>query len=221
MTTRNHYEHLLSDVQADVVRIGSMVEQAIQHSISVLERWDSTQAQWIIDSDRHIDAAQYQLEEKAQSLLATQQPIVATDLRLVSALIAITGELERMGDYAKGIAKRVQTAVAAPALIPMPSEMRQLATVSRQMLHQSLDAFIKLDAEAARRMAESDDRADELEDRIRRQIFAAIREDVRLLEAGVALLDVAHTLERVADRATNIGERVVFITSAIVAELNH
>jgi phosphate transport system protein len=220
MTNRTHYEQLLRDVQGDVVRIGSMVEQAIQHSINALERWDSTQAQWIIDDDERIDEAQYMLEEKVQTLLATQQPIVATDLRLTSAFIAVAGELERMGDYAKSIARRVKAAVAAPALLPMPPEMRQLATVAQQMLHDSLDAFVKLDSDRARRMAENDARADELRARIRTRIFAAIHEDVRLLEAGVALLDVAHTLERVADRATNIGERVVFVTTATVTNLN-
>lgn len=220
MTSRAHYEKLLHDIQDDVVRIGSMVEQAIQHSISVLERWDSTQAQWVIDGDQEIDQAQYRLEEKVQNLLATQQPIVATDLRLTSAFIAVAGELERMGDYAKGIAKRVKMAVAAPALMPVPSEMRQLAGVAQQMVHESLDSFIKLDPDMARRMAATDERADELEERIRAKIFAAIREDVQQLEAGVALLDVAHTLERVADRATNIGERVVFVSTATVADLN-
>jgi phosphate transport system protein len=220
VSNRETFEYLLRGVQADVVRLGSMVEQAIHHSITALERWDVTQAQWIIDSDKQIDQAQYELEERVQTLLATQQPIVATDLRLTFAFIAIAAELERMGDYAKGIAKRVQAAVAAPALLEVPGEMRQLANVAQQMLHDSLDAFVRLDPDLARRMASLDERADDLEERIRAKIFVVVRDDVRTLEAGVALIDVAHTLERVADRATNIGERVIFVSTSVLTELN-
>jgi phosphate transport system protein len=153
-------------------------------------------------------------------LLAIQQPVLATDLRTLNATIAIAGELERAGDYAKGIAKRVERCLRAPALLEPPAGLHRMGALAQNMLHTTLDAFVRLDVALARSLANEDERVDELEDQVVAEVMDAARQDPAKLDCAIYLLDVAHTLERLADRTTNIAERVIFIATNVVEELN-
>lgn len=218
--SRERYMNIINDLRADLLRLGSMVEQALDHVMHSLETWNVTTAAWVIQDDARIDAAQYAIEDRVLSLLATQQPIVATDLRLVSVVVAIATELERIGDYASGIAKRIRRASERPTLVLPPSGTYKMATLARQMLHTSLEAFLRQDLDLARSLKLNDDLVDELEDQLRAELLDIARADPQRIDAVADLLDVVHVLERVADRATNIAERVIYLITNSTEELN-
>jgi phosphate transport system protein len=217
---RERYTRQIGGVRDDLLRMGSMVEQALLRAITSLDTWDSTAAAQIISDDAQIDDAWRALEERTIHLLATQQPVVASDLRLITVVTAIAGELERIGDYANIIARRVRRATRRPSLMTPPSQIREMASLTLQMLNTSLDAFIRQDAALAHSLTQSDERVDELEDQLRAEIIAMAKADLEKLEAAIDMLDVIHALERAADRATNIGERVIYLVTNSVETLN-
>jgi phosphate transport system protein len=133
---------------------------------------------------------------------------------------AIAGELERIGDYANSIAKHVRAAARRPSLTPPPPQIYEMANLALQMVNTSLEAFLRQDAELAHSLTGADERVDELEDSIRSQLIAAAKADPSAVEAAIDMLDVVHALERTADRATNIGERVIYLTTNIVETIN-
>ena len=185
-----------------------------------LETWDVTLAAQIIREDADIDAAQRVLEEKVIDLMATQQPIVASDLRLMSVVVAIASELERIGDYANSIARRIKRVTRRPAFVSPPSGIREMATLARQMLHTSLEAFLHQDTSLAYSLAQDDERVDELEEILRAELINIAQSDPQRIEAALDLMEVIQVLERVADRATNIGERVIYLVTCLSEELN-
>jgi phosphate transport system protein len=185
-----------------------------------LARWDTELARKVIAGDAEIDSARSSIEEAVLDLLATQQPVLATDLRMLNATIAIAGELERAGDYAKGIAKRVERCLRAPALVEPPAGLYRMGALAQTMLHTALDAFVRLDVVLARSLAVEDELVDELEDQVVAELMALARQDALNLDCAIYLLDVAHTLERLADRTTNLAERVIFIATNVVEQLN-
>jgi phosphate transport system protein len=217
---RERYTRQIGSLRDDLLRMGSMVEQALLRSITTLETWDVAAAAQIINDDALIDEAWRNLEERTIHLLATQQPIVASDLRLCTVVTAIASELERIGDYANSIAKRVRSATRRPALITPPPQIHEMAKLSLQMLNTSLEAFLRQDTDLAHSLTASDERVDELEDQIRAHIISAAKADMALLEASIDMLDVVHALERTADRATNIGERVIYLTTSTLEKIN-
>lgn len=217
---RERYARQIGSLREDLLRMGSMVEQALLHAIHTLETWDVTAAAQIISADRQIDEAWHNLEERTIHLLATQQPIVASDLRLITVVTAIAGELERIGDYANSIARRVRRATRRPALITIPPQLIEMANLALQMVNISLDAFLRQDVELAHSLSASDERVDALEDQLRDQLIAAVYADPNRIEATIDMLDVIHALERSADRATNIGERVIYLCTSSVETIN-
>jgi phosphate transport system protein len=216
---RVHFLRQLQQVNDDLLRMGSRVEHAIVDVRQVLENRDMDLAQRVIAGDREIDLARAAIEEQVLDIIATQQP-VATDLRRLLAVIAIANELERIADYAKGIAKRVMRGVLLPKLVDTPTQIRQMADVALGMLKTSLDAFVRTDAALARTLSNWDEEVDVLEDEVVADLRVLAREDSSCLDAVLDWLDIAHVLERLADRATNIGERVVFIATSQTEELN-
>ena len=216
---REHYISRLREVQDDLVRMGSRVEHALAGAVRALERWDTELAAGVIAGDQQINEARAQIEESVRDIIATQQP-VARDLRVLLETIAIAAELERAGDYARSIAKKVELCLRAPLLVEVPPELHRLGTLAQVMLHTSLDAFVQLDVPLARSLSAQDDAVDELEDYVKSLLYARIREDTRTLEAAAFLLDVTHVLERTADRSTNIAERVIYIATASREDLN-
>lgn len=217
---RDRYLKQLKLVHDDLLRMGSRVEHALADAMRALATWDTNLAQQVVAGDLEIDTARTDIEEAVLQLLATQQPVLATDLRTLNATIAIVGELERNGDYAKGIAKRVGRCLRAPALLDPPSGLYRMGTLAQSMLNTSLDSFVRLDVALARSLAIEDERVDLLEDQVIAELMAAARQDPVKLDCAICLLDVAHTLERLADRTTNIAERVIFIATNVVEQLN-
>lgn len=217
---RDRYLKQLKVVQDDLLRMGSRVEHALADSMQALEQWDTIRAQQVLHDDEEIDALRTSIEEAVLDLLATQQPVLATDLRRLSATVAIAGELERAGDYAKGIARRVGRCLKAPALIETPPGLHRMGEYAQHMLNASLDAFVHVDVALARSLAIEDSKVDLLEDQVTAELIEAARNDPRKLDCMIYMLDVTHTLERLCDRTTNIGERVIFIATSVTEELN-
>ncbi len=217
---RARYVKQLNLVHDDLLRMGSRVEHALTDAMRALETWDTSLARHVVTGDQEIDAARNAIEEAVLELLATQQPVLATDLRTLNATIAIAGELERAGDYTKGIAKRVERCLRAPTLLDAPAGLHHMGALAQDMLHTCLDSFVRLDVPMARSLAGADERVDELEDQIIADLMNAARQDSSKLDCAICLIDVAHTLERLADRTTNIAERVIFIATNVNEELN-
>lgn len=217
---RERYLRQLKLVHDDLLRMGSRVEHALADAMRALAAWDTALARNVIAGDAEIDQARTSIEEAILELLATQQPVLATDLRTLNATIAIAGELERAGDYAKAIAKRVERCLHAPALIETPPGLHRMGALAQAMLHTSQDAFVRLDVQLARSLAAEDERVDALEDQVVAELLAAARRDPLNLDCAIYLLDVAHTLERLADRTTNIAERIIFIATNVTEQLN-
>lgn len=217
---RERYTRQISSLREDLLRLGSMVEQALLRAITSLDTWDSVAAAQIINDDTHIDEAWRALEERTIHLLATQQPVVASDLRLITVVTAIAGELERIGDYANIIARRVRRATRRPSLVTPPIGIKEMSAITLQMVNTSLEAFLRQDTTLAHSLTQSDERVDELEDLLRAEIIAMVKSDPEKVEAAIDMLDAIHALERAADRSTNIGERVIYLATSSVESLN-
>jgi len=218
MQPREHFMHQLETIHNELRSLGELVAAAIARAVDALMEQDIAAARSIVADDQHIDRAQYALEEHAVAVIATQQP-VAGDLRRLIAAIAIASELERIADYAKGIAKLTIRDAERP-WVPVPDGLTQMAEQARAMLDSALAAFIQQDAAAAWRLSEADDRVDALSKRVAAELSDLLRHRPASTERVADLLFVAHNLERMADRTTNIAERVVYMVSGDVVELN-
>ena len=216
-TARAAFDRQLRTLQDDVLLMGSMVEKAVERSIDALVRLDADLARQIIADDQIIDDARWRLEEDAVRVIATQQPM-AGDLRLIASVIHISTELERMGDHAEGIAKIVlmhRDQAPVKPLIDIP----RMAELARDMLRRSLDALVRRDADAARQVAAEDDAVDALYEQVYRELLTYMIEDPHLIQRATWLLWAAHNVERIADRATNICERVVYVMTGKMIEI--
>jgi phosphate transport system protein len=215
---RETFDEQIGELQDDLLAMGELVDKAIERSIQSLANRDLELAQQIIDEDVLINQAQSDLEERCLVLIATQQPL-ASDLRIILAVSNIAVELERMGDYAKGIAKITLMIGDQPPLKPL-IDIPRMAEKGRQLLHWQLDAFIRRDPDTARRLGTEDDEVDALYDQVYRELMFFMTQDPKTITRATHLLWVAHNLERIADRTTNIGERVVFLVTGLEEELN-
>jgi phosphate transport system protein len=216
--TRDVYEKQLTDLKGSWLTLGAMVSSALDRAVRALIERDLEGAQEVIRMDEEINKYQHAIEETCLHLIASQQP-VARDLRLIFAISSTAWELERMADHATGIAKLAQRLAAEPMLKPL-IDIPRMAQISRQMLQAQLDAFAQGDPDAARRAAERDAEVDTLEDQVFRELLVLMMTDPRTITRATYLMWVAHNLERFADRTTNIGERIIFLTSNEVVELN-
>jgi phosphate transport system protein len=218
MPGRASFERELQHLQDEMLVLASLVDYAIGASIDALRRLDASAAETIIRDDKHINAKRYAIEEAAITAIATQQPM-ARDLRTIMAVLHITVELERMGDYAEGIAKIVLMHGEKELLKPL-IDIPRMADLARAMLRQSLDAFVARDAELASRVATADDEVDAIYDQVYRELLTYMIADPRTIDRATWLLWVAHNLERIADRATNVCERVIFLVTGRMVEVN-
>ena len=212
---RSDYDRSLADLQTDLAEMGRCVESATQSALRALETQDVRLAQQVIDADDEIDWLQDALESKCVTLLATQQP-AATDLRAVLCAVHIAVELERMGDYAEGIAKICIRLGDQPLLKPL-IDIPRMADLALIMLDESLQAYADRNEWLARKVCADDDAIDDLYNQIYRELLTYMLSDPRTIERATHLLWVAHNLERIADRATNIGERVLWLVSGKIA----
>jgi phosphate transport system protein len=217
MEIRSAFHKKIREIQDDVVDMGSMVGKAILLSIDALKKRDLDLARQIITDDQKINNKRFEIEEKCIHLIATQQPM-ASDLRIIVAVLNIITEVERIGDYAEGIAKIAVMIGDEPPLKPL-IDIPRMAEQTVDMLRRSLDAFCNHDADAARKIALEDDLVDNLYNQVFRELLVFMMEDPRTVTRATRLLWVAHDLERGADRVTNICERVVFVVTGKMEEM--
>lgn len=214
---RADFDRHLRMLQSDLLILGSMVEKAIAKSLDALKRRDLEVSRQVIDEDDYIDQKRFQMEEQCVEIIATQHP-VATDLRTIVAILHIAVELERMGDYAEGIAKISLMMGDEPPIKPL-IDIPRMSEMATDMLRRSLDALVHKDTVAALGVCHDDDEVDALYDQVYRELIFFMIQDPKTIQRATYLLWVAHDLERVADRATNIAERVIFMVTGKMVEI--
>lgn len=218
VSTRATLERELQEMQDDLLRLGDRVDQAIANAMRSLEQRDLDLARQVVADDAEVNALRFQIEENCLRLIATQQP-AAGDLRAVVAAMNIVVDLERMGDHAAGIARTVLRMGEEPLLKPL-IDMPRMAEICRQMLRQALRAYVARDADAALAVARQDDTVDGLYGQIFRELLTFMIEDPHTTTRALYLLFSAHNLERIGDRVTNIVERIIFMASGEMREVN-
>ena len=216
--TRQSFDRELLQLQDELLALGSRVEEALLKSVQQLKQRDFQASKRLIAADKAINEQRFAMEEEVMTLIATQQPM-AGDMRLLAAVLEIVTELERIGDYAKGIA-RINLLIGEQPLVKPLIDLPVMAEKARDMLHQALGAFVQRDVEAARAIARRDNEIDDLYNQIYRELLSYIMEDPQVIEQANFLLWVAHNLERTADRVINICERVIFTVTGELAELD-
>jgi phosphate transport system protein len=214
---RKTFESEIQQVKDDVLLLGSMVEKALLDSVEALKKRDIKAAEKVFAEDLEINKKRFEIENKLMILIATQQPM-AHDLRLLASTMEIISELERMGDYAKGIANINIRMGEAPLLKPL-IDVPRMAEKGADMLHRSLTAFVNEDIETAKSIPIEDDEVDALYNQVYHELMMFIIQDPKTIERANWLLWVAHNLERFADRVTNICERTVFIVTGEMKEI--
>jgi phosphate transport system protein len=217
-TMRTQYQQELRHLQDELLRMGSMVIQALHQSLDVLKRQDLDHARQLIIDDQVINALRYKIEEECLTLIATQQPM-ASDMRLLAAILEIASELERIGDYAKGIA-RITLYIGREPLVKPLIHMPQMCTIVVEMLREVLDAFIAQDIEKAHRIPKRDDEVDTLYNLINRDLIDVIMANPKNIDHANYLSWAAHNLERAADRVTNICERIIYTVTGEFIEMD-
>lgn len=215
MMIRKTFDQSLQQLQNDLLVLGAGVENALAQSVTALKQQDAEQARTLIAADREIDAKRYDIEAQALILIATQQPM-AGDMRTLAATLFIANELERMGDYAKGIARITLRIGSAPLIKPL-IDIPRMSVIVGDILRRSLLAFVHRDEAAARAIIVVDDDVDALYAQVYRELITLVLGKPSDIEQANLLLWAAHNLERAADRVTNICERVIYsVTGALV-----
>jgi phosphate transport system protein len=215
---RQAFERDLQKLQDDILVLGSMVEDALIESVSRLKKRDLDGSRRLIEADRRINEKRFEIENETLTLIATQQPM-AGDLRTLAAVLEIATELERIGDYAKGIAN-INLMIGEEPLIKPLVDVPRMAEKARDMLHRSLEAFVHHNVELAKVIPTEDDEVDALYNQVYRELLTMIMADPNVIDQATYLLWVAHNLERTADRVVNICERVVFTVTGEMEEMS-
>jgi phosphate transport system protein len=207
-----HFVHEIEALKTQLLLMGGHAERIIGRSIEALRRRDPALARQVFDDDHAIDRLEIDIEERCVELLALQQPL-AGDLRVITAALKISNDLERVGDHAVNIAGGALRLAGEPELKPLV-DIPRMAELASGMLREALDAFVHRDAETARRLVRRDDEVDALNRQMFRELVSFMVEDPRTIGRAMELVLVARNLERVADLATNVAEEVVFIAEA-------
>lgn len=216
--TRGTLDREMNEISDAVLRLGRKLERAVTLSVEALRDRNVDLAHQIIADDLKINKLRYKIEEKCLAVIATQQP-VAGDLRQIIAAMHLAIEMERMADHAEGIAHLVLRLAHEPLLKPL-IDVPRMAQVACEMLRACLDAFVDADPKAAKRAAKRDDEIDQLYDQVFRELLTYMIQDPKNISRATYLLWVAHNLERIGDRVTNIGERIVFMTTGKLKEID-
>ncbi|MFZ2445762.1 MAG: phosphate signaling complex protein PhoU [Syntrophobacteraceae bacterium] len=216
--SRESFDRELRHVQEQLIDLGAMVEHAVSQSVEALKNKDADAARQLIAADSEINEKRFAIESETLVLIARQQPM-ATDLRVLAAVLEIATELERIADYAKGIAKLAIELKDRPYTKPL-IDIPKMAEKAADMLHRALIAFMARDVELARAIAAEDSVVDGLYQQIYRELMAYVIADPRNIEGASHLTWVAHNLERTADRVVNICERVIFTVTGELIELD-
>lgn len=206
--TRESFDLQLDRLQEDVLALSSLVEEALLESVENLKRRDISASRRLLKRDKEIDGRRYAIESDALTLIATQQPM-AGDMRRLAATLFIANELERIGDYAKGLS-RVTIRIGDEPLMKPLIDIPRMAELGQAMIHRSMEAFVQRDVELARAVIADDEAVDALHDQIYAELITLLFQDVSKIRQANQLLMAAHNLERAADRATNICERAIY-----------
>ncbi len=216
--TRSVFEKQLAEVQEDMLVMAGMVQEAIVQGVEALKTRNLEQARRVIANDVEINNKRYETEDKCIELISLQAPL-ASDLRTIIAVLHITVDLERMGDHAEGIA-RIVLMLADEAPLKPYIDIPRMAQIAIEMMEGALEAYKQRDTALARRIIDRDDEVDELYDQLYRELLMFMIEERRTIQRGTYLIWVAHNLERIADRVTNICERVVYLVEGKIHDLN-
>lgn len=217
--TREHYDALLRQLDEEILQLGDLVSLTIVRSVDVLDRRDAAGAQQLIQDDNEIDRRRYAIERDALLLIATQQPL-AGDLRTVAAILTIATELERMGDYCEGIAELTLRLAGEQVDLPL-GDIRVMSGLTTRLLREVLQAYQKRDLAAAGEVWRADNEVDDLYERIYHDLLREMVRDRSAVRRNTYLMWIAHNLERIADRVTNIAERVAFVVNGDVETFRH
>jgi phosphate transport system protein len=207
----------IQEIKDELIVIGNLVETATIKAIESLKNRDNDAAREIYLNDRIINEKRYQVESDVLIQIATQQPL-AHDLRLLAAMLEIASELERMGDYAKGICKVTLNLGDADVHIPI-KDFEMMGQLAVEMLHQALEVFLNEDVAAARLVPQKDDKVDKIFTKVERSIVHSMATHPETIDHSNLLMWVAHNIERMADRVTNICERTIFVVTGDLVEL--
>lgn len=216
--TRSSFERQLAEVQEDMLVMAGMVETSITQSIEALRMRDVALARRTIENDAEIDRRRYEVEERCIELISLQAPL-ASDLRTIISVLHISVDLERMGDHAEGIAKIALMLADEPPLKPY-IDIPRMAEVAIDMLHGSVEAYKMRDTKRAREIIDMDDVVDGLYEQVYHELLLFMIDDPTLTQRATYMIWVAHNLERIADRTTNICERVVYLVEGRIQNLN-
>jgi len=216
--TREAYHKALKELENELLTLGEMVAKAVKDSIEALKKRDFEMSKEIVKNDLLINKKRFEIEEKCLQLIATQQPM-AIDLRTIAAILSIITDLERIGDHAEGNAK-INLLIGSEPLVKPLIDVPRMNEKGLSMLERALKAFISRDAKTARAICDEDDEVDALYDQIYRELLLLMIENPKKIEGATYLIWLAHNLERIADRVTNIAERVVFMVTGKMEEMN-
>jgi phosphate transport system protein len=218
--TRETLDRKINHLFEDIVVLDSLVEEAILQSVEALKKQDISLALQIILNDEIVNTKRFELENDCMTTIATQQPIMARDLRLLASILEVSAELERMGDYAKGIAVICQRIGKEPHIKPLV-DIPRMAELSVSMLHRAVGAFIQSDAETAHLIPSEDELVDNLYNQVYRELVTVMFSNPATIDQANYLMWVAHNLERVADRVTNICERTIYTKTGNLKEIKY
>jgi phosphate transport system protein len=209
-----HFERDLEELKEQLLRMGGRAEGIILKAVDALRRRDAALAREVFADDKVIDRLELDIDDRCLRLLALQQPL-ARDLRFITAALKISNDLERVGDHAVNIAGSALQ-LAGESLLRLLPDIPRMAELASGMLHEALDAFVRDDADTARRICERDDEVDQLNRKVFREMIDQMVADPATISRAMELVLVARNLERVGDMATNVAEEVVFIAEARV-----
>lgn len=208
-----HFDEELKKLREMVFKMGLLVEQAIESATAALFKRDSEKAKAVLKGDQEINIYEIEIDELGHELIALHQP-AAADLRLITMVLKMTNDLERMGDQAVNIAEKALVINQEPPLKPY-QDMPKMADEARRMVRDALDAFMANDPEKASKILEQDDVIDRFNDTIYEEIQKILAEKPEHIRTGIGLIMVSHNLERIADLATNIAEDVIYLKRGI------
>jgi len=205
-----HFQEEFSALRHQLLEMGAMAEELLRFAVEALMEGNVEKADSVILADRELDAMEVEVDEAGIHLLALHQPF-ARDLRVITMILRIANDLERVGDHAVNIAETVHHLGSAPSLLTRVPQLEEMARISREMLTQALDSFVRGDSVVAREVCRRDDRVDSLHESGFRSLLKHMADDPQLVGRAMSLILVGRNLERVADLATNVAEDVVYM----------
>lgn len=214
---QRRFENELQNLKTSLIKMGSIVEMAIEHAIEAMIKQNKSLADQVMRDDAQVNALELNNEMTIIDLLALQQP-VASDLRFILSASKINNDLERIGDHAVNLAESALALITMAAPLPALQEIQQMTQVTKRMLSDAIDSFIHVDPVMGEAVLKMDDTADSLNKKIAQEMMIIMKSKPTSIEQALEMIRVSRNLERVADLATNIAEEVVFIANARVVK---